>query len=139
MLLLWGVRPHQREHVTTGYDQKRDRLIFLSYGAQSREPLMWFFSMTERRWIKNPQQPGGRRLDARSGLHSRSERRAGLRPNKERRPDLDSRLSVRGNTSDYSSYLGSLLKPVELTTSTSFSIFFTWSIPRSRSCKTCFR
>ena len=52
-------RPHQREHMTIVYDQKRDRLIFLSYEAKTREPLMWFFSMKDRRWIKNPEQPIG--------------------------------------------------------------------------------
>jgi len=52
-------RPHQREFMTIVYDQKRDRLIFLSYDPKSRQPVMWFFRMPQRRWEKNPQQPQG--------------------------------------------------------------------------------
>jgi len=53
-------RPFQREHMTIVYDSKRDRLIFLSYDPKTKEPVMWFFSMSERRWRRNPRQgPGG--------------------------------------------------------------------------------
>ena len=52
-------RPHQREFMTIVYDQKRDRLIFLSYDPKSRRPVMWFFRMHQRRWVKNPEQPEG--------------------------------------------------------------------------------
>jgi len=52
-------RPHQREHMTIVYDQRRDRLVFLSHDAKTREPLMWFFSMETRRWVRNPDQPPG--------------------------------------------------------------------------------
>jgi len=43
--------------MTIVYDQRRDRLIFLSHDPKSRRPLMWFFSMNDRRWVKNPKQP----------------------------------------------------------------------------------
>jgi hypothetical protein len=52
-------RPYQREHMTMVFDQKRDRLVFLSHDAKTREPKMWFFSMVDRRWILNPKQPAG--------------------------------------------------------------------------------
>jgi len=52
-------RPHQNEMMTIVYDSRRDRLVFLSADRKSREPLMWFFSMKERRWVKNPKQPPG--------------------------------------------------------------------------------
>jgi len=39
------------------YDQKRDRLVFLSHDAKTGRPLMWFFGMQDRRWVKNPRQP----------------------------------------------------------------------------------
>ncbi|MHC4406128.1 MAG: hypothetical protein ACYTG0_41355, partial [Planctomycetota bacterium] len=52
-------RPYQREHMTIVYDQRRDRLIFLSHDRDTRVPLMWFFSMAERRWVKNAKQPEG--------------------------------------------------------------------------------
>jgi len=45
--------------MTIVYDEKRHRLIFLSYDRRTKEPLMWFFSMKERRWKLNPQQPTG--------------------------------------------------------------------------------
>jgi hypothetical protein len=31
----------------------------LSHGRDSRKPLMWFFSMRDRRWVVNPKQPEG--------------------------------------------------------------------------------
>ncbi|MGM0489133.1 MAG: Kelch repeat-containing protein [Planctomycetota bacterium] len=53
-------RPYQREHMTIVYDQKRDRLIFLSHDRETREPELWFFGMDEHRWVKNPRPaPGG--------------------------------------------------------------------------------
>jgi len=52
-------RPHQREHMAMVYDQRRDRLIFLSYDPDSRNPLMWFFSMKDRKWVNDPEQPAG--------------------------------------------------------------------------------
>ena len=52
-------RPYQREFMTIVYDEKRDRLVFLSHDAKTERPLMWFFGMKDRRWVKNPQQPAG--------------------------------------------------------------------------------
>ena len=52
-------RPYQREHMTIVYDDRRDRLIFLSHDRETSQPLMWFFSMKDRRWFKNPKQPAG--------------------------------------------------------------------------------
>jgi len=52
-------RPYQREHMTIVYDAKRDRLVFLSRERQSGEPRLWFFSMSERRWIQASPQPAG--------------------------------------------------------------------------------
>jgi len=52
-------RPYQREHMTIVYDQRRDRLIFLSHDRETRRPLMWFFSMKDRQWVMNPKQPDG--------------------------------------------------------------------------------
>jgi len=52
-------RPYQREFMTIVYDQKRDRLIFLSHDRETNKPVMWFFDMKDRRWVKNPEQPAG--------------------------------------------------------------------------------
>ena len=52
-------RPHQREHMTIVYDTKRDRLIFLSHDGKTKAPMMWFFSMVDRRWVPNDPQPAG--------------------------------------------------------------------------------
>jgi len=52
-------RPYQREFMTIVYDQRRDRLVFLSHDRKSREPRMWFFGMQQRRWRLNPEQPPG--------------------------------------------------------------------------------
>ena len=52
-------RPYQREFMTIVYDRKRDRLVFLSHDAKTGRPLMWFFGMHQRRWVKNPRQPAG--------------------------------------------------------------------------------
>ena len=52
-------RPYQNEMMTIVYDSRRDRLVFLSADRKSRVPLMWFFSMKERRWVQNPKQPPG--------------------------------------------------------------------------------
>jgi len=55
-----AARPYQREHMVIVYDGKRDRLIFLSHDKKTREPMLWFFSMTERTWVRNPTPaPGG--------------------------------------------------------------------------------
>jgi hypothetical protein len=54
-----AARPYQREFMTMVYDAQRDRLIFLSEDAKKGEPLMWFFSMKDRTWVLNPQQPAG--------------------------------------------------------------------------------
>ncbi len=53
-------RPRQHEHMTIVYDSKRDRLIFLSEETKDGPPVLWFFSLSERRWVKNPRPaPGG--------------------------------------------------------------------------------
>jgi hypothetical protein len=52
-------RPYQREHMTIVYDQRRDRLIFLSHDRETQRPLMWFFSIQDRTWVLNPKQPEG--------------------------------------------------------------------------------
>ena len=45
--------------MTIVYDQKRDRLVFLS-ANEDRQPELWFLSLGERRWSKNPKPaPGG--------------------------------------------------------------------------------
>jgi len=52
-------RPYQREFMTIVYDEKRDRLVFLSHDRESGGPRMWFFGMEERRWRPNPREPEG--------------------------------------------------------------------------------
>ncbi len=52
-------RPRRNEHMTIVYDQKRNRLVMLS-ANESQQPELWFMSLAERRWVKNPQPaPGG--------------------------------------------------------------------------------
>jgi hypothetical protein len=57
--ILGPERPHQREFMTIVHDSRRDRLVFLSYDPQTKDPQMWFFGIQDRRWQKNPQQPPG--------------------------------------------------------------------------------
>jgi len=52
-------RPYQREQMTIVYDQRRERMIFLSQDRRTGQPLMWFFSMKDCRWVRNPRQPAG--------------------------------------------------------------------------------
>ena len=52
-----SARPPQREHMTIVYDRKRDRLIFLS--AEKQGAALWFFSMKDRTWIRNPAPAAG--------------------------------------------------------------------------------
>ena len=61
-------RPRRHEHMTIVYDAKRDRLVFLSTARRERksdergdgEPALWFLSLAERRWRRNPRPaPGG--------------------------------------------------------------------------------
>ncbi|MEK6234973.1 MAG: hypothetical protein N2C14_09690, partial [Planctomycetales bacterium] len=52
-------RPRRNEHMTIVHDQKRDRLVFLSADKDDR-PELWFLSLSNPRWIKNPKPaPGG--------------------------------------------------------------------------------
>jgi len=58
--ILGPERPHQREFMTIVHDSRRDRLVFLSYDPQTKDPQMWFFGMQERRWQRSTHQlPGG--------------------------------------------------------------------------------
>jgi hypothetical protein len=53
------VRPRRSEHMTIVYDQKRHRLVFLS-ANEDQQPELWFLSLKDRRWVKNPDPaPGG--------------------------------------------------------------------------------
>ena len=52
-------RPYQRENMTMVYDQKRDRLVFLSYDGKAKKPLVWFFSMADRTWMPAPEASDG--------------------------------------------------------------------------------
>jgi hypothetical protein len=52
-------RPRRNEHMTIVYDQRRDRLVLLSASEEQRAEL-WFLSLKDRRWVKNPEPaPGG--------------------------------------------------------------------------------
>jgi len=57
--ILGPERPHQREFMTIVHDSRRDRLVFLSYDPQTKDPQMWFFGMQERRWQRSTHQPPG--------------------------------------------------------------------------------
>ena len=58
-----ALRPPSHEHMTMVHDSKRDRLIFLSdtgdRDRSRRRPQMWFFGLSERRWVKAPLAGGG--------------------------------------------------------------------------------
>ncbi|MEQ8788800.1 MAG: kelch repeat-containing protein [Pirellulaceae bacterium] len=57
--IVGDARPRRNEHMTIVYDQKRDRLVFLS-ASEDQQPELWFLSLKDRRWIKNPKPaPGG--------------------------------------------------------------------------------
>ena len=47
--ILGPERPHQREFMTIVHDSRRDRLVFLSYDPQTKDPQMWFFGMQSSR------------------------------------------------------------------------------------------
>ena len=52
-------RPRRNEHMTIVYDQRRERLVLLS-ANENQQPELWFLSLSEYRWIKNPKPaPGG--------------------------------------------------------------------------------
>lgn len=52
-------RPRRDEHMTIVYDTHRDRLVMLS-SNEEQKPELWFLSLQDRRWIKNPKAaPGG--------------------------------------------------------------------------------
>jgi hypothetical protein len=57
--ILGPERPHQREFMTIVHDSRRDRLVFLSYDPQTKDPQMWFFGMQERRRQRSTHQPPG--------------------------------------------------------------------------------
>jgi hypothetical protein len=50
--IVGDARPRRNEHMTIVYDWQRDRLVLLSASDQQK-PELWFFSLTDRRWIRN--------------------------------------------------------------------------------------
>ena len=56
--IVGDARPRRNEHMTIVYDQRRDRLVLLSANEDQR-PELWFLSLKDPRWIRNPEPASG--------------------------------------------------------------------------------
>ena len=56
--IVGDARPRRNEHMTIVHDEQRERLVLLS-ASEEQQPELWFFSLKDRRWIRNPEPASG--------------------------------------------------------------------------------